>query len=77
MLAIQRACSHPDRCCYASAKVQNIFETKEDFEKKSKNNRYDRSTFEGVDAICRLWKYLSLQVGEINVRMFAMGRNMA
>jgi hypothetical protein len=35
VLAIQRACSHPGRC-YASAKVQIIFETTEDFEKKDK-----------------------------------------
>ena len=61
----------------ASAKVLNIFETKEDFEKKDKNNRYDRSSFEGVYLICRLWGQLSLQVGEINAENFVMGRNMA
>ena len=49
----------------------------EDFDKKDKINRYDRSSFEGVGAICRLWGRLSLQVGEINARKFAMGRNMA
>ena len=58
----------------------------EDFDKKDKINRYDRSSFEGVGAICRLWgRFLrpvgskrpeverSLQVGEINAKMFAMG----
>ncbi len=77
VLAIQRACSHPGRCCYASEKVQNIFETKEDFEEKRKNTHLHRTSFEGVGAICRLWGRLSPQVGEINARKFAMGRNMA
>ena len=37
----------------------------------------DRSTFETVCLICRLRKRLSLQVGEIIARKFAMGRNNA
>ena len=37
--AFLRACSHSGRCCYASAKVHIIFETKEDFEEKDKINR--------------------------------------
>ena len=52
-------------------------ENKKDFEKKDKINRYDRTSFEGVCLICRLWGRLSLQVGEIKAGKFATGRNMA
>jgi len=45
---------------YLSAKISNIFETKVVFEKKDKKNRYDRTDFEGVYLICRLWGELSL-----------------
>ena len=36
-----------------------------------------RTIFDGVGPICRLETHLSLQVGEIKARKFAMGRNMA
>ena len=35
------------------------------------------TSFEGVGAFCRMRKYLSQQVGEINARKFVMGQNMA
>ena len=35
----------------------------EDFDKKDKINRYDRSSFEGVGAICRLWGRFLRPVG--------------
>ena len=57
------------------AKIHNILESQEVFEEKSKNNRLHRTGFEGVGSICRLGGRLSLQVGEIKARMFAMGRN--
>jgi hypothetical protein len=44
---------------------------------KRYNNCYDRSDFEGSFLIFRLWERLSLQVGEIKARKFAMGPNMA
>ena len=45
--------------------------------RKKINNRNSTTDFEGVCLICRLWGQLSLQVGEINAKKFAMGRNMA
>ena len=35
----------------------------EDFEEKDKINRYDRSSFEGDGAICRLWGRFLRPVG--------------